>query len=298
MHDLSRGPSENGSIPLITVAMPVYNAGGDLRGAVLSIIKQTYQNWELLIIDDGSTDNAFDLIQDIKDSRVHILRDGVNKGLAARLNEAINLAKGQYFARMDQDDMSYPKRFDVQIEALESDKQLDLVGLKAITISGDNELTGLLPTASTRDTISSMPWRGFYLPHPTWMGRIDWFRKHQYANPGPYFCEDQELLLRSYEVSKFSIILEPLFAYRLRSSINFHKLAKTRQTLLKVQIKHFLKKRLYFFILMSVLMFLGRTSIDLLKRISNLSYPLVKSNDKKLVTRWREVLSEIQKDDS
>ena len=104
------------SLPaLVTVAMPVYNAGKYLRLSVLSIVKQTFTNWELLIIDDGSTDDALKDIADIKDARIRIFRDGTNKGLAARLNEAVNLAQGYYFARMDQDDVSYPERFARQI---------------------------------------------------------------------------------------------------------------------------------------------------------------------------------------
>ena len=91
--------------------MPVYNAGKYLRLAVLSIVRQTFTDWELLIVDDGSTDNALQGIADIDDARIRILRDGKNKGLAARLNECIDLARGKYFARMDQDDVSYPERF-------------------------------------------------------------------------------------------------------------------------------------------------------------------------------------------
>jgi len=90
-----------GNAPLITVAMPIFNAGSYLRLAVLSIVRQTFADWELLIIDDGSTDNALQDIADIRDHRIRILRDGENKGLAARLNEAIDLARGRYFARMD-----------------------------------------------------------------------------------------------------------------------------------------------------------------------------------------------------
>ena len=69
------------SSPLITVAMPIFNAGHHLRLAVLSIVHQTFCNWELLIIDDGSTDNALQSLSDISDSRIQILRDGLNKGL-------------------------------------------------------------------------------------------------------------------------------------------------------------------------------------------------------------------------
>ena len=72
----------------MTVAMPIYNAGEYLRMAVLSIVNQTYTNWELLLIDDdGSTDGAIQNISDINDSRIRVLHDGKNKGLAARLIE-------------------------------------------------------------------------------------------------------------------------------------------------------------------------------------------------------------------
>ncbi|NMC97203.1 MAG: glycosyltransferase, partial [Deltaproteobacteria bacterium] len=137
--------------PLITVAMPIFNAGSYLRLAVLSIVRQTFADWELLIIDDGSTDNALQDIADIRDHRIRILRDGENKGLAARLNEAIDLARGSYFARMDQDDVSYPDRFARQIEALERDPQLDLVAARAVTIAGDHRLTGILPASMQKE---------------------------------------------------------------------------------------------------------------------------------------------------
>jgi len=230
-----------GDVPLITVAMPIFNAGSYLRLAVLSIVRQTFADWELLIIDDGSTDNALQDIADIRDHRIRILRDGENKGLAARLNEAIDLTRGSYFARMDQDDVSYPERFARQIEALERDPQLDLVAAHAVTIAGDHRLTGLLP-ATPQKEIAAKPWRGFYLPHPTWMGRIEWFRKYRYAEPGPYFCEDQELLLRSHEESRFGIIDQPLLAYRIRENTPWRKLIKTRLTILPLQLKHFLPK--------------------------------------------------------
>ena len=78
---------KNEKLPLVTVAMPVFNAGEYLRLAILSIIRQTFTNWELLLVDDGSTDKAVENIADIDDARIRIIRDGKNKGLAARLNE-------------------------------------------------------------------------------------------------------------------------------------------------------------------------------------------------------------------
>ena len=97
--------------PLVSVILPVYNAGDFLIPAVKSIIFQTYQNWELLLIDDCSTDNALlDLQEKLSDPRIKIFRNSSNQGVTARLNQGIDLAKGSFLARMDQDDICVPER--------------------------------------------------------------------------------------------------------------------------------------------------------------------------------------------
>ena len=219
--------------------MPIYNAGEYLVDAVNSIIVQTYTNWELLIIDDGSTDNAIDSIKQIKDKRIKILKDGLNIGLAARLNQAIDLAKGQYFARMDQDDVSMPERFKMQIDALEANSNLDLVATRALTINSKNQIIGHLPFVLSHQQICAKPWQGFYMPHPSWLGKVEWFRKYRYASPASYFCEDQELLLRTYKQSQFACLEQALLKYRLRDTINLIKSIKTRWAVLKCQLKTF-----------------------------------------------------------
>lgn len=253
--------------PLVTVAMPVYNAGKYLRLAVLSIVKQTFTDWELLIIDDGSTDDALQGIADIDYARIRILRDGANKGLAARLNEAIDLARGRYFARMDQDDVSYPERLARQIEALQNDPRLDLVAVRSITIDENNAMTGLFPYALTHNEICVRPWRGFYFPHPTWLGRIEWFRKHRYTVPGPYFCEDQEMLLRSYQESRFGTLDEILFAYRIRSKVNWRKIARTRRTVFVTQLRHFASMNQWHFTVLATAAFIAKMFSDWSKMI-------------------------------
>jgi len=293
--DYLTGPALVSGRPLITVAMPVYNAGPFLRLAVLSIVKQTFSNWELLIIDDGSTDDALSAISDIHDVRIHILHDGTNKGLAARLNEAIDLARGEYFARMDQDDVSYPQRFEKQLQRFQSEPDLDLLAVQAITISGADKLLGMLPSDRVQEQISAKPWRGFHLPHPTWMGKLDWFRKHRYSLPGPYLCEDQELLLRSYDSSRFGLIRQPLFAYRLRDSIDFRKLLKTRATVLVMQLRHFIKKGQWRFAMLSSLVFFGRLVLDLFK--ARLGGFWLKSHEEKteILRKWELVIAILRK---
>jgi len=260
--------STSEAAPLVTVAMPVYNAGKYLRLAVFSIVKQTFTDWELLIIDDGSTDDALQDIAGIEDARIRIFRDGQNKGLAVRLNECIDMARGQYFARMDQDDVSYPERFAKQLGALQSDRQLDLVATRAITMDEHERVTGLFPCAISHQEICARPWRGFYFPHPTWLGRTTWFRKYRYTEPGPYFCEDQDMLLRSYRDSCFATLDEVLFAYRIRSDLNWGKLARTRRTVLLRQLRQFSESGPRHYIFLAIVIFLARLCNDSLQRLS------------------------------
>jgi len=282
--------------PLVTVAMPVFNAGRYLRTAVLSIIKQTFTNWELLIIDDGSTDMALKSILDINDARITIFQDGANRGLANRLNEAIDLARGQLFARMDQDDVSYPERFEHQVRMLQDDPSIDMIAVRAIAVSEDDEPLRLLPCETTHDKICAKPWRGFYLPHPTWMGKIDWFRKHRYNIPGPYFCEDQELLLRSYRTSRFGAVDKVLFGYRIRSRINWQKLIKTRLAVLKVQMHHFLKAGQVWFLLLAIIVFWGRVTSDLLKFAGKILFQQRPGIISTASSKWYNVLKEVEEE--
>lgn len=251
------------SPPLLTVAMPIFNAGHHLRLAVLSIVHQSFNDWELLIFDDGSTDNAVQSLGDINDPRIQIINDGLNKGLAARLNEAIDMARGQYFARMDQDDVSYPERFAKQLALLQGNPALDVVAASAITISDENDMTGLLPCPVSHEAICVRPWQGFCFAHPTWMGKTAWFRKFRYAIPGPYFCEDQELLLRSYSESIFGATAEILFAYRVRETRNLPRVLKTRWTFFQIQKRHFIHAGQPTYAVLSGIVYLALISRDL-----------------------------------
>ena len=218
----------------------------------------------MLVIDDGSSDGAVASIRNLNDARIRILRDGSNKGLAIRLNEAIDLARGRYFARMDQDDISYPERLARQLTMLDQNPKLDLVAVRCVTIDADDELVGTLPRALGHDDFCARPWQGFYLPHPTWMGRSGWFRHHRYASPGRYFCEDQELILRTFRVSRFVTLPETLFAYRIRDRINWVKSIRTRKTLLGEQLRYFWRDRNIVFMLFSLLAYCERFSTDTL----------------------------------
>lgn len=294
MAEATPGGANSQPFTTITVAMPIYNAGPYLRMAVLSIVRQTEMNWELLIIDDGSTDNALASVSDIIDPRIHILQDGANKGLAQRLNQAIDLAHGKYFARMDQDDVSFPERLAMQLKMLQEDPTLDLVATRAITMDENNRAIGMFPYAFAHEEICARPWRGFYFPHPSWMGKIEWFRKYRYMVPGPYFCEDQELLLRAHRTSQFATVNEVLFAYRIRLKINWRKLLKTRMTLLGIQLDQFIENQQWGYMMMALITAMARVFRDSAQLIAQIFYRQRPQAIPSQVSRkWQEVLNTI-----
>lgn len=113
--------------PLVSVLLPVYNAGAYLAEAIESILSQTYRNFELIIINDGSTDDSATIIDRYNDPRILSIQQ-LNQGLAATLNRAINIASGIYLARQDADDFSYATRLEKQVKFLESNPDYGLVG--------------------------------------------------------------------------------------------------------------------------------------------------------------------------
>jgi len=124
--------------PLISVLLPVYNGAPYLAEAIESILCQSYGNFELIIVNDGSNDGSAAIMSKYNDVRIRAYHQG-NKGLAATLNRAITLSNGDYLARQDQDDVSFPNRFKKQISFLEANRQYGMVGTWASIWVGDKE---------------------------------------------------------------------------------------------------------------------------------------------------------------
>lgn len=109
--------------PSITVILPAYNAEKYILDSMDSILNQTYENFELIIINDGSTDSTANLILSRNDKRIILLENKKNLGIVNALNKGISMSKGQYIARMDSDDISAPRRLEKQIEFLSEEKK-------------------------------------------------------------------------------------------------------------------------------------------------------------------------------
>lgn len=207
--------------------MSAYNASETIGLALRSILTQTYQNWELIVVDDGSTDRTAERVFNVKDSRIRFIQEpSGNMGLASRLNQCVCLARGQYIARMDADDVAYPHRLERQVQFLEAHRDIDLLGTGAVIFKGEGEIIGCYPTARSHEAICRKPWWGFPLAHPTWMGKRAWFVVHSYAEQD-IRCEDQALLLQSFSHSRFAALEEVLLGYRM-TEIKAGKLGRGR----------------------------------------------------------------------
>jgi glycosyltransferase involved in cell wall biosynthesis len=230
--------------------------------AILSVLRQSVADFELIVIDDGSSDKTIDILSSFYDQRLSVIRNDKNLGLAASLNKGILLARGRYIARMDADDICFPRRLEVQLNFLKKNPTVDLVASRALVFNdNDYGLIGLLPYKPSHFSIVSSPWKSLPMPHPSWMGRAEWFKRYLYKSPEVVRAEDQELLLRSMVESKFHVLPDVLLAYR-QSSFNFRKTLTARVSLLKVQLSIFNQRKQYGFLLASLLFFSLKLLID------------------------------------
>lgn len=114
--------------PLVSIVMSVYNGQQYLQETIDSILQQNYKNFELIIVDDCSTDDSWSILQNNFDKRIVLLRNNKNMRLAYSLNKAIAVANGKYIARMDADDICMMDRFDLQVAYLEEHREVDVIG--------------------------------------------------------------------------------------------------------------------------------------------------------------------------
>lgn len=135
--------------PEISVILPVYNAEKYIRNSIESILHQSFKDFELIIINDGSIDNSGAIISSFNDVRIHYYTNDTNLGLIKTLNKSINLSKGRYIARMDADDICMPNRFEKQVAFMESHPSVVLCGTWAKIIDDQGkslvELSELIP---------------------------------------------------------------------------------------------------------------------------------------------------------
>jgi glycosyltransferase involved in cell wall biosynthesis len=250
----------------VSIVLPVFNAQPHLKCAIDSILFQIFDNFELIILEDGSTDDSLHYLMGLNDPRIRLLHDGLNRGLSYRLNQGVVESKGKYICRMDADDIALRDRLKLQTDFLESHPEIDLVGGRAVAFSKLVGILGCLPFAHTHEHLCAHPWNRIPLPHPTWMGRREWFISHPYRFPEVIRAEDQDLLLQAYPTSRYHCIDDVVIAYRVgRYSLKSSLAA--RYYLLKAQSFTFLKRQQYGYLAMSFFVFFAKSFLDLARCI-------------------------------
>jgi len=231
------------------------------------MLSQTFQNFELIILEDGSTDGSLQYLLTINDPRIRLMHDGMNRGLSYRLNQGILTARGNYICRMDADDISMPDRLRLQAEYLDTHSEDDLVGGRSVAFTDMNNIIGYLPFEYSHEAICARPWNRFPLPHPTWMARRKWYLSHTYRIPEVFRAEDQDLLLSAYPISRYSCIADVVLAYRL-SPFCLRRVLIARCSLLRAQVSTFQSRKQYGYMLLAIIAGIGKSIVDLISAIS------------------------------
>lgn len=209
---------------LVSIGIPFYNSEKFLSDAIKSVIKQTYQNWELILMDDGSSDNSLKIARDLEknDNRIKVISDGKNLGLPNRLNQLSKLSKGYYYARMDADDIMHPERISAQVKYLIANPSIDLLGSGLIAIDNENNITGLRKGSFLDNVTLNMVMKMTWCVHPTITGKLEWFQNNPY-DENLRRAQDYELWIRTVDNSKFVKLKEAYLFYREASTPSLAK---------------------------------------------------------------------------
>jgi len=228
----------------ITVLMPVYNGEKYLDEAIRSILGQTFKDFEFLIIDDYSNDKSCEIISAFSDERIKLIKNNKNMGQAITMNKGINLAKGKYIARIDQDDISLPKRLQIQYEYMENNSN---VGLLGCNIQNVDENLNYISFRNRPTTHYQNLWRLLYntcLMHPTAFIRSSVLSTKISYDKRFWPCEDYDLWSRLAYNTKINQLNDVYVLVRKHES-NYGKRSeqiqiKNRKILSKININNFL----------------------------------------------------------
>jgi glycosyltransferase involved in cell wall biosynthesis len=216
--------------PAISIILPAFNSASFLKDAIESVLQQTFTDFELIVINDGSTDNSEAIICSFTDPRIIYSNNEKNQGLIFTLNKGIDMARGAYIARMDADDICLPNRLAIQKQWLDTHPETAVVASLVEFIDEHNQTTGQWKLDNKTTTASAirriLPFENC-IAHPSIMARKSILQNYKY-NPLQRNIEDYDLWLRlvadGYTIEK---VPQVLLQYRTHpSSITVSKLRK------------------------------------------------------------------------
>jgi glycosyltransferase involved in cell wall biosynthesis len=222
--------------PTVSVVMPAFNAAAFLDEAVQSILDQTFRDFEFIIVDDGSTDDTAGILQKYTqaDDRVKVYRQE-NQGMIAALNRGCRMARGQFIARMDADDISLPHRLERQLRFMDGHPEIGILGTSVSRIDENGSVTGDWRQSPNRKVLR---WNHFFrvcVIHPTVVMRREILEKINFYRSDAVHAEDWDLWLRASAITEFSNTHEILFKYRVWSKSTSKRLNQEyRETPIKL----------------------------------------------------------------
>lgn len=219
--------------------MPLYNSEDFVREAIESILNQTFKDFELIIIDDASTDNSFEICKEYKDGRIKLVRNEVNLGVAQTRNRALSMARGEYIALLDSDDISLSNRIQVQFDHLEANHHIALIGsrIQMITEDGKNIVNAAKGSLTNRELKTRLLFVDDFATSSLFF-RVTTVNK-AYFNQEYTPAEDYRFLLDVSKNDESEIIEDVLVQYRVRAnslSNDFLKSQKAEHRILKEEI--------------------------------------------------------------
>ena len=200
-------------MPTVSLLMGVYNEENFLTGAIDNILNQTHEDFEFIIVDDASTDQSPEIVSSYGDPRITLLENDTNRGLTYSLNRALEHAAGAYIARQDADDISHPERLERQVEFLEKNEDVAVVGTGAYLIDGDGRVIDRrVPKCDP--SFEDFMEKG-HLIHGSIMARRSILEEDGGYNEFFRYAQDQELWLRLAKDHPRANIPDPLYRHRI-----------------------------------------------------------------------------------
>ena len=225
-------------MPKISVLMPAYNAEKYIKEAIDSILAQTFEDFELIILNDCSKDNTEQLILSYSDKRIVYLKNQENMGVAATLNKGIDAAKGEYIARMDADDISLPQRFEKQVAYLDAHSEVAVLGTEVENFDENGNLQPMVYRACAAQLKIDLLFASV-LAHPSVM-----MRRQVVARLGGYDrefegLEDYDLWCRVAQEHAIAVYPEILLRYRIHSAqVTQHPSPKKIEAQKRIRARH------------------------------------------------------------
>lgn len=200
-------------MPRVTVGLPFFDEQRHLGDAIRSVLAQSFTDFELLLVDDGSRDDSLAVARSFRDPRVRVVADGTRRHLPARLNEIVRCSRAPYVARMDADDVMHPTRLARQLAVLDAEPLCDVVGTWVALVDGQGRLFSVIETSPLPPSTRGALVHGI-LPHATVVGRRHWFVANPYDETLTR-AEDRDLWCRTATTARFAVVPECLYVVRV-----------------------------------------------------------------------------------